>query len=58
MEAAEITDEKLAEKVGVSRVQITRLRNRANLPSLKTARALESVTGIPAGKFLTEERRA
>jgi transcriptional regulator with XRE-family HTH domain len=58
MKAAGKTDEEIAPAVGVSRVQITRIRNRTNIPSQRTALALEKITGIPAGRFLTEERRS
>jgi transcriptional regulator with XRE-family HTH domain len=45
------SDETLSKKVGVSRVQMTRLRNGTNKPSRRTALELEKVTGIPAAKF-------
>jgi transcriptional regulator with XRE-family HTH domain len=49
------TDESMSKKVGVSRVQITRIRNNTSKPSPKVAMELERVTGIPAWDFLRPE---
>jgi len=54
MERAKETDESLAERVGVSRVQISRIRRRMVRPSLKLAATLEDITGIPAAQFARE----
>jgi transcriptional regulator with XRE-family HTH domain len=48
-------DADLADLVGVSRVQIYRIREGQNRPSLKTARKLEAVTKIPAAELMTWE---
>ena len=48
------TDEALSERVGVTRVQILRLRLGQNRPSQKTARKLEEVTKIPAGDLMMD----
>jgi transcriptional regulator with XRE-family HTH domain len=53
-----ITDEQLAAKIGVSRVQVLRLRKGENKPSPQTAEKLEIATGIPAGEFIFGERAA
>lgn len=55
MVANKVRDEALAAKVGVSRVQILRLRKGDNRPSSKTALRLQEVTGIPAAKFILGE---
>jgi len=55
MDRRGLDDAALAQEVGVSRSQINRIRNRASLPSLETARALEAVTRIPAAKFMLGE---
>lgn len=52
------TDESLSPKVGLSRVQISRLRRRVYRPSVETARKLETITGIPAAEFILVERCA
>lgn len=52
VDAAKLTDEALAAKVGVSRVQITRIRNGVCRPSVKTAQKLAEVTGVPAANFI------
>lgn len=51
MDRAHETDETLAAKVGVSRVQISRIRRRVCEPSLAVAASLEAITGIPAASF-------
>lgn len=48
----DLNDEGLAAKVGVSRVQIYRLRTGVNRPSRETALKLQEITGIPAGKLV------
>jgi transcriptional regulator with XRE-family HTH domain len=55
MRAGGFTDEAVSQKVGVSRVQITRIRNGQNRPSRETAMKLEAVTGIPAARFIFGE---
>lgn len=52
------TDATLARKVAVSRVQISRIRRAKSGVSVKTARALEALTEIPAAKFLLGEGAA
>lgn len=51
MSRAHETDASLAEKVGVSRVQISRIRRNKCGPSLPLAAKLEVLTGIPAASF-------
>lgn len=46
------SDETLAPKLGVSRVQVSRIRRGVNRPSLTVAAKLEELTGIPAWDFL------
>ena len=53
-----VTDEQLAAKIGVSRVQVLRLRKGENKPSPQTAKKLEQATGIPAGDFIFGEQAA
>lgn len=43
---------------GLSRSQVCRLRNRTSIPSPKTAKKLEVLTGIPAEKFVFADRAA
>lgn len=50
-----VNDDALSKRVGVSRVQITRLRNGSNKPSPATAVKLEQITGIPAMKLILGE---
>lgn len=52
------TDEKLAERLGVSRVHASRLRRRICLPSKDVALKLQNLTRIPAAKLVFEERTA
>ena len=42
----------MAPKLGVSRVQVSRLRRGKHKPSLKLAVTLESLTGIPAWDWI------
>jgi transcriptional regulator with XRE-family HTH domain len=56
MDARSETDEALAAKVGVSRVQINRIRRNLSRPSPKLAERLESVTGVPAWDFLRSDQ--
>lgn len=49
-----VKDEVLAEKVGVSRVQVLRWRLRQNRPSPPRARKLEEITAIPAGDLMMD----
>lgn len=49
-----VKDEVLAEKVGVSRVQVLRWRLRQNRPSPLRARKLEAITAIPAGDLMLD----
>lgn len=53
-----VTDEQLAERVGVSRVQVLRLRSGQNRPSPGTAKKIEAVTGIPASDLIFDGRAA
>lgn len=52
------TDETLSVKLGVSRVQVSRLRRRICNPSLPIAEKLETLTAIPALELLKRERVA
>lgn len=45
-------DGTLAPRIGVSRVQVSRIRRDVCKPSIATAQKLEVVTGIPAAKFV------
>lgn len=59
MKAQGLKDADVAARVaGLSRSQVCRLRNRTSIPSPKTARKLEVLTGIPAEKLIFAERRA
>ncbi len=58
MDANEVSDEALAEKLGVSRVQVSRLRRRICKPSPATAQKLEIITAIPAASFIFGEAAA
>jgi transcriptional regulator with XRE-family HTH domain len=46
------SDETLAEKAGVSRVQISRIRRDLSRPSPELADRLSKITGIPAWDFV------
>lgn len=46
------TDESLAAKADVSRVQISRLRRGINRPRPALASRLEKITSIPAAEFI------
>jgi transcriptional regulator with XRE-family HTH domain len=48
-------DEALSLRLGVSRVQVLRLRRRLCRPSVETARKLEQITEIPAGDLMMVE---
>lgn len=52
MTEAKETDESLAAKVGVSRAQITRIKNGASGASKETALELERITGIAWHEFI------
>ncbi len=52
MDGAGESDESLAPKLGVSRVQVSRIRRGVNKPSTAVAARLEELTGIPAWDFL------
>jgi len=52
MKNAGESDKSLAAKLGVSRVQVLRIRNGVCKPSPKLAQALEKETGIPAWDFI------
>lgn len=52
MEHAGETDETLSPKVGVSRVQISRIRRDKSKPSPATAVKLEAITKLPASIFI------
>jgi transcriptional regulator with XRE-family HTH domain len=55
MIAEKVKDAALSEKLGVSRVQVLRLRRRLCRPSLATALKLEEITSIPAAELLMVE---
>lgn len=55
MKTADVKDEALSQQLGISRVQVLRLRRRLCRPSLKTARKLEEITNIPAAELLMAE---
>lgn len=55
MQDNERTDETLAQELGVSRVQVSRLRRRICKPSPATAQKLEAITAIPAAEFIFGE---
>lgn len=50
-----VRDDALAAKIGVSRVQVFRLRRGDHKPSVRTALALERETGIPAATLILGE---
>lgn len=52
MDTKEETDVSLAPRIGVSRVQILRIRSGQCGASKKTAKRLEKVTGIPWHEFI------
>lgn len=52
MTDAKESDETLSKKLGVSRVQVSRLRRKLCKPSPDTAVKLEQITGIPAAAFI------
>lgn len=54
MTRSAIKDGVLAAQLGVSRVQVLRLRRGENRPSPKTARRLEEITQIPAGDLMLD----
>lgn len=56
MTGAGESDETLAPKIGVSRVQVSRIRRNINKPSPSVAAKLEELTGIPAWDFLRPSR--
>jgi transcriptional regulator with XRE-family HTH domain len=58
MKARGETDESLAPKLGLSRVQVSRIRRRICNPSPAVATKLESLTEIPAIDLLLRERVA
>ena len=59
MKAEGLKDADVAARVhGLSRSQVCRIRNRTSIPSTKTARKLEVLTGIPAAKLIFVERAA
>lgn len=58
MGAHDENDESLSRKVGVSRVQIRRIRLGENRPSPETALRLQEVTGIPAASFIFDQSSA
>lgn len=51
MRAEKVSDEALAERLGVSRPHVTRLRLGKRRPSLALAVQLQGITGIPADRF-------
>lgn len=58
MKHAGESDASLATKVGVSRVQILRIRKGQSKPSSKLAQALEYYTQIRAWEFLRPDEEA
>lgn len=56
MTGAGESDETLAGKLGVSRVQVSRIRRRICNPSPAIATKLEALTAIPAIDLLMRER--
>lgn len=52
MASQNLTDGDVADKVGWSRTQILRVRNGTSVPSRELAKALETLTGIPAWDFI------
>jgi transcriptional regulator with XRE-family HTH domain len=52
------TDETVAAKVDVSRVQISRIRRGLHKPSPRLAARLEEITGVSAWEFLRPETTA
>ena len=59
MDARELSDAQLAAQVeGLSRSQVSRIRRRVSIASPSTALKLERVTGIPAERFVFQERAA
>lgn len=58
MKASAETDETLAAKAGVSRVQISRIRRGLSRPSLRLAERLEPITGLPAWDLIRLETPA
>lgn len=52
MAAHNETDETVASKVDVSRVQVSRIRRGLSRPSLALAEKLEGLTGVAAWDFL------
>lgn len=57
LEAGE-TDESVADKTGVSRVQISRIRRGLSRPSPELADKLSGLTSIPAWDFVRPEAEA
>lgn len=55
MARARETDATLAEKLEISRVQVSRIRRAKSRPSLSVAVKLEGLTGIPAARFAQAE---
>ncbi len=58
MSETKVLDDALAEKVGVSRVQILRIRRGQNRPSVETARKLAEITGLPLEDLILNEEAA
>lgn len=55
MRVAGLTDQALAEQVGVSRPYIARIRSGKRQPSLDVAVRLSVATGLPAEAFIQHE---
>jgi transcriptional regulator with XRE-family HTH domain len=55
MKATGYTDARLSAEVGVSRVQISRIRRGICKASPETAMKLEQVTKIPAPRFIFDD---
>lgn len=52
MSRAGETDATMSQKLGVSRVQVSRIRRGICKPSPTTAQKLEAITAIPAADFI------
>lgn len=58
MTAGRITDAQLAEKVGVSRPFITKIRQGTATPSLPVAAKIQEITGVPAVSLIRTDEGA
>lgn len=51
MKRRELTDQALADQLGVSRPYVTRLRQGIRTPSIAVAAKIQEITGFPAAGF-------